>query len=157
MTGRSRRYTRRDGHERWTRSAGCLASDLGSGCNNNNMLPPTNFLSCLVRHGSNMAKGANSDYHHTSPKGVSLFGGIHIRGHATGRRMAAGSPRSSCCYPPRPGGPPCSVSQSWANSGSCSGMFSGAYFTTARLINKVVVIPQRRWPVFAMEARTSPF
>lgn len=67
--------------------------------------PPASQLPRPAR--GDMAKGANSDYHHTSPKGVSLFGGIHIRGHATGRRMAAGSPRSSCCYPPRPGSPPC--------------------------------------------------
>ncbi|KAK4123279.1 hypothetical protein N657DRAFT_454914 [Parathielavia appendiculata] len=36
------------------------------------------------------------------PMGVSSFGDLHIRRHATGRPSAAGSPFSSCCYPPRP-------------------------------------------------------
>lgn len=29
-----------------------------------------------------------------------MFGGLHIRGYATGRPSPAGSPLSSCCYPP---------------------------------------------------------
>ncbi len=94
-----------------------------------------------------MVKGASSYCHHTSPTGVSLFGGIHIRGHATGRRMAAGSPRSSCCYPPRPRTRHLLFhSPSWAKSGSCSGMFSGAYLTTARLINKSSSLPSGDGP-----------
>jgi hypothetical protein len=32
----------------------------------------------------------------------SPFGGIHIRGPATGRPFAAGSPAASCCYPSPP-------------------------------------------------------